>query len=435
MNAVIISVLLLVGLTLCRLNILSAIIVSCFMGGWIAGLSVSAIWQAFQSGLGHASPLALSYAIIGGFSYLIASFGLTDIVSGRLSTMMNNQTSQLKLIIIITLTSLAIFSQNLIPVHVAFIPLLIPPMLLIFSRLQLDRRLIACLLSFGLVTPYMFLPLGFGQLFLNELIRPQVALQGVSGVDNINMMRVMLLPAVGMLVGVSIAVLFSYNAPRQYHIQTSHTDTSPKTLSNKNSAIIIIALLSFFVVQLMTDSMAIAALVGCGLLGIGKRAHWGKSNSLFLEGTRLMASIGVIMMAAAGFAEVMKLTGHIQSLIDVSVVAFQERAMLSVFIMLLVGLLITIGIGSSFATVPLLATIYVPIGQAIGLSLEAIICLLVSAAVLGDTGSPVSEVTLATSAGLNHDGQHDHLKDTVIPTFIHFNLPLLAFSSLAIYLL
>ena len=27
---------------------------------------------------------------------------------------------------------------------------------------------------------------------------------------------------------------------------------------------------------------------------------------------------------------------------------------------------------------------------------------------------------------LDADGQHDHIRDTVIPTFVHFNLPLLA---------
>jgi predicted histidine transporter YuiF (NhaC family) len=27
------------------------------------------------------------------------------------------------------------------------------------------------------------------------------------------------------------------------------------------------------------------------------------------------------------------------------------------------------------------------------------------------------------------DGQHDHMKDSVIPTFIHFNIPLMIFVS------
>ena len=44
--------------------------------------------------------------------------------------------------------AMSIMSQNLIPVHIAFIPLLIPPLLTVMNRLKLDRRLIACVLTF-----------------------------------------------------------------------------------------------------------------------------------------------------------------------------------------------------------------------------------------------------------------------------------------------
>src|SRR5699024_12242614 len=60
--------------------------------------------------------------------------------------------------------AMSIMSHNLIPVHIAFIPLLIPPLLTVMYRLQLDRRLIACVLTFGLVTTYMTLPVGFGKI-------------------------------------------------------------------------------------------------------------------------------------------------------------------------------------------------------------------------------------------------------------------------------
>ena len=30
-----------------------------------------------------------------------------------------------------------------------------------------------------------------------------------------------------------------------------------------------------------------------------------------------------------------------------------------------------------------------------------------------------------------HDGQHHHIWDTVVPTFLHYNIPLLAFGWLA----
>ena len=94
--------------------------------------------------------------------------------------------------------------------------------------------------------------------------------------------------------------------------------------------------------------------------------------------------------------------------------------------MLLIGLIITMGIGSSFSTVPLIAAIYVPLCAALGISPLATIAIVGSAGALGDAGSPVSESVLGPTAGLNADGQHDHIYDSTIPTFLHYNLPLLA---------
>ena len=37
--------------------------------------------------------------------------------------------------------------------HIAFIPLLVPPLLVVMSRLMLHRRAVACAPTFGLVTP------------------------------------------------------------------------------------------------------------------------------------------------------------------------------------------------------------------------------------------------------------------------------------------
>lgn len=93
--------------------------------------------------------------------------------------------------------------------------------------------------------------------------------------------------------------------------------------------------------------------------------------------------------------------------------------------MLFVGLLITIGIGTSFGTVPIIATIYVPFGSALGFSASAIILLIGIAGALGDAGSPASDSTLGPTAGLNMDGQHNHIYDTCIPTFIVYTIPLL----------
>ena len=91
----------------------------------------------------------------------------------------------------------------------------------------------------------------------------------------------------------------------------------------------------------------------------------------------------------------------------------------------LIGLLVTMGIGSSFSTVPVVAILYVPLCQRMGFSIPATIILMSAAAALGDAGSPASDTTLGPTAGLNADGQHNHIWDTCVPTFLHYNIPLM----------
>src|SRR5690606_6948487 len=155
--------------------------------------------------------------------------------------------------------------------------------------------------------------------------------------------------------------------------------------------------------------------------------RWNEADDLFTEGMKLMALIGFIMIAAQGFAEVMTTTGEVQGLVDSSVGWIGENRGLGVLLMLLVGLLVTMGIGSSFSTVPIIAAIFVPLCIALDFSPMATVCIVGTAGALGDAGSPASDSTLGPTAGLNVDGQHNHIWDTVVPTFLHYNLPLLAF--------
>jgi predicted histidine transporter YuiF (NhaC family) len=137
------------------------------------------------------------------------------------------------------------------------------------------------------------------------------------------------------------------------------------------------------------------------------------------------------MIAAAGFAEVMKATGEVKSLVDGAAQLIGHDKALGALLMLLVGLLVTMGIGSSFSTVPIIAAIFVPLGMQLGFSPLAILCIVGTAGALGDAGSPASDSTLGPTAGLNVDGQHNHIWDSVVPTFLHYNLPLLVFGWVA----
>jgi len=75
--------------------------------------------------------------------------------------------------------------------------------------------------------------------------------------------------------------------------------------------------------------------------------------------------------------------------------------------------------------------LFVPLCLELNFSVMATVALVGTAGALGDAGSPASDSTLGPTSGLNADGQHDHIWDSVVPTFIHFNLPLLVFGWIA----
>ena len=114
-----------------------------------------------------------------------------------------------------------------------------------------------------------------------------------------------------------------------------------------------------------------------------------------------------------------------ETLVDASAALFGSNKAMGALVMLIVGLIVTMGIGSSFSTLPIIATIYVPLCLALGFSPAATVAIVGAAGALGDAGSPASDSTLGPTAGLNADGQHDHIRDSVIPTFLHYNLPLI----------
>src|SRR3546814_1650867 len=116
------------------------------------------------------------------------------------------------------LLAVACSSQYFLPFHISFIPLLVPPLLFVLSKMKLDRRLIACVMTFGLITPYMFLPVGFGNIFLNEILLANVARSGVD-VSGINITHAMGIPALGMVFGLVMA-FFTYRKKRVYDLKT-----------------------------------------------------------------------------------------------------------------------------------------------------------------------------------------------------------------------
>ncbi len=428
-NPALISVLLLCVLCLRKINVLLAIIISTITAGLLSGMGIKNVMDTFISGMGGNSETALSYILLGAFAATMAHSGFTNVISDKITKIVAGK----KLILLGILTLIAMASQNIIPIHIAFIPIIIPPLLSTMNKLQIDRRAVASVLAFGLKMPYIAIPAGFGLIFQN-LIADNMIQNGVSVVRG-DVWKSTLILGLGMIAGLLVAVFVSYRKPRKYEDKPISTTPNIESKFVPKHWIVILAALATFVVQLLTQSLPLGALVGLGIIFSFGVIPQNKMDHMMNEGIYLMGYVAFVMLVAAGFASVLKATGSIDSLVNLIMNYLPANIILTSFIILILGLFITIGIGTSFGTIPILAVLFVPVCVNLGFNPQQIIVLIAAAAALGDAGSPASDTTLGPTSGLNADGQHNHIFDTCIPTFVHYNAALIAFALLGIWLL
>ena len=433
MNAVLIAVLLMIILCLCRLNVVISLFISALVGGLIAGLPLDKTITTFTENIVDGAEVALSYALLGGFAALISYSGITDYLVNRIIDAIRQENTKVsrikvKVFIIISLLALSVMSQNLIPVHIAFIPIVIPPLLSLFNELKMDRRLIGVIIGFGLCFPYVLLPFGFGHIF-HEII--QKGFEKAHHPIAFGMIwKAMLIPASGYIIGLILA-LFFYRKPRDYKTVEVTDKAGEVTLKPYVILVVIVAILATFIVQTVTDSMIFGALAGVLVFFISGVYQWKNLDAQFVDGIKIMAYIGVVILTANGFAGVMNKTGDIEKLVSGLTTLSGGNMFVSIVLMYLIGLIVTLGIGSSFATIPIIAALFIPFGESLGMSTMALIALIGTASALGDSGSPASDSTLGPTAGLNVDGQHDHIRDTCIPNFLFYNIPLVIMGTVA----
>ena len=424
MNPVLVSVIILCVLCLCKLNVLMSLIIAALAGAVLAGIPIPEAMTILCDGFGANAGTALAYIFLGTFASAVSATGLADMMSKKLSRVMGRSGAALLLI----LAGVACLSQNLIPVHIAFIPIMIPPMLALFNEMKIDRRAAACSLAFGLKAPYICVPFGFGAIFMG-IIADNLTANGmettISDVSRYNWIL-----GLAMLAGLLTAIFLTYRKPRTYEtrtVDTSITEAVSDRLT-RDHIVTIGAVAAVVAVQVLAESLALSALCGVLVMILGGAIQWNKVDQHFAGGIRLMGMIAMVMLVAGGYAEVMKATGAVSELVEAAIAVMGGSKWIAAIVITLIGLLVTMGIGSSFSTVPVLAVLYVPLCQGMGFSVPATILLMSAAAALGDAGSPASDTTLGPTSGLNADGQHDHIWDTCVPTFLHFNIPLMVVS-------
>ncbi|CEK29444.1 transport protein (Na /H antiporter [[Clostridium] sordellii] len=422
-NPVVISIVVMIILCLFNFNVLLSILVAAIVAGVFSGIPIGDTMNILVSGMGGNAETALSYILLGALAIAVSKTGLASMLSRKISKIVKDK----KITLILIIAFMTCFSQNLIPVHIAFIPILIPSLLELMNKLKIDRRGVACALTFGLKTPYLAIPVGFGLIFQN-IIRDQMIANKIDVTTNM-VTNVMWIPALGMILGLLTAIFISYRKPRDYkeikleEIQTEQIDDK---MTIKHWCALTGAITAF-VVQIVTGSLPLGGLCAIIVLFLTRTIKFNEIDDLLDGGVKMMGMIGFIMLVAAGYGNVLRETGAVESLVVSVSGIVGNNQIIGALLMLLVGLLVTMGIGSSFGTLPIIAAIYCPLGLSLGFSIPSIILLVGVAGALGDAGSPASDSTLGPTAGLNADKQHDHIWDTCVPTFLHYNIPLLIF--------
>lgn len=426
-NPVLIAVIIMSVLALLKVNVLVAILIAAISGGLIAGLGIETTMGTLIGGMGGASQTALSYILLGALAVTIGHTGVTD----KLVAKIGNTIQDKRVLFVLIIAGIASLSQNLIPVHIAFIPILIPPLLGVMNKLKIDRRAVATALTFGLKAPYLMIPAGFGLQF-HEIVATNLTDNGVDFAIS-DVWKSTFLPGVGMIIGLLVAVFITYRGKRDYEdreiIGEKEFDEHEGFTKEHWGAII--GAVAAFAVQLITESLPLGALIGLLIMLAFGSFKFSEMDDMINGGIRLMGFIAFVMLVASGFGAVLRETGGVEQLVDAAVGLMGNNQLLAAIIMLLIGLLVTMGIGTSFGTIPIVATIYVPLGVGMGFSPAAIAALIGTAGALGDAGSPASDSTLGPTAGLNADGQHNHIWDTCVPTFLHFNIALIVFGTIA----
>lgn len=419
-NPVVISVIVMTALCLVKLNVLLALLISALVAGLAAHMPVGDIMSTLIGGMGGNAETALSYILLGTLAVAISSTGVASIISRKISGIVKGR----KTFMLLLIAFFACFSQNLIPVHIAFIPILIPPLLKLMNELKMDRRGMACALTFGLKAPYIALPVGFGLIF-QGILSSEMSKNGME-IAKTDVWKSTIFLGGAMVVGLLVAVFISYRKDREYQdLPFKGIESVESDRMETKHWLTLLAAAAAFVIQIVFGSLPLGALVSLILMFVFRVIKWEDIDKNISGGIQIMGLIAFIMLVAAGYGAVIRETGAVESLVNSIYGLIGGSKAIGVFMMLLVGLLITMGIGTSFGTIPVVAAIYIPLSIKLGLSVQGAVIVLAAAAALGDAGSPASDSTLGPTSGLSVDGQHDHIWDTCVPTFLHYNIALI----------
>jgi predicted histidine transporter YuiF (NhaC family) len=239
---------------------------------------------------------------------------------------------------------------------------------------------------------------------------------------------------IGITIGLLIAFI-KYGKPRHYKdIKMKNLE---KDIEVSRTVLIVscLAVVAALAIQVMVKAISLSALASFlfrSFVGVIRRKDF---DDIVASGFKMMSLISFTMIAAAGFSHSLRIFGGIDEIVNWLTIHTLNSKVLASLSLLFIRFLISVGIGSSFSTVPIAATVSVPLGLTPGFSPAAIAIIIVVSAIAGYASSPASDSILGPTMGLNADGQRSLVHDTAIPTFLQLTIPVFILGWMASILL
>ena len=135
-NPVTLSVIVMCVLCLLKLNVILSLLVAAMVAGLTAGMGPGDIMNGIIEGLNGNGTNALAYLLLGTFAAALSNTGLATILGRAIASVVKER----KWVLLVTFILCACISGTLIPIHIAYIPILYPPLLIMMNKMKMDRR-------------------------------------------------------------------------------------------------------------------------------------------------------------------------------------------------------------------------------------------------------------------------------------------------------
>ena len=430
-NPVFASVVIMLVLCVLHVNVYLAIIIAAVICGLMGGAPLTEIISLFASGISSHGENAIIFIILAAIASAIVASGMSDAMAPRVSKILG----QRPWLLLVGLIIIAALCETVITFGATFVFIIIPPLLTVFNRYSVDRRKVATAIMCGLQIGYVCIPIGYGAVFQDMV----AGVMSDCGIEITYLeVAVTTWPIFLAMVVAAVVVAVVYRKPRTYtpvpgitapaETDGAQTDELPPWEFKHTMGIV--AAFATPVVQLITGSIVLGGLTALALILIFRVASIKSLDEHIYKGMKDVAAVVFVMAAGTGYANVSNAYGDVNGLVNSIVNMLGSSKLVGAFAMLVLGLIVTLGIGTSWGTVPIVGIIMVPMGLQMGFSVPAISMLICAAAVLGDAGSPASDQALLPTATLNLDGQHDHIWDTCVPSFICCNVPIIVLGTI-----